>query len=71
LAGETMPTLTLFSTGISISAQPELNVPMTPMMSLAWAYARALAEHVAESHLPAWAVASSHDWYWTVYLPAL
>ena len=45
-----------------ISAQPELNVPMTPMTSLLRAYAFAFVEHLAESHLPACAVASSHDW---------
>ena len=45
-----------------ISAQPELNVPSTPITSLFRAYALPFAEHFAESHLPACAVASSHDW---------
>ena len=51
-----------FRIGMMISAQPELNVPMTPITLLFCAYAFAFAEHFAESHLPACAVASSHDW---------
>ena len=51
-----------FRTGISMAAQPELNVPMTPMTASFAAYALAFAEHFAESQLPAWAVESSHDW---------
>ena len=45
-----------------ISAQPELNVPMTPMTSLFEAYAFPFCEHLAESHLPACAVESSQSW---------
>ena len=69
LAGETMPTGPLgasLSTGMMMPAQPELNVPMTPITFLSAAYAAAFAEHTAESHLPACAVASSQDWYCTV-----
>ncbi len=64
-AGLTIPTGppgARFSTGITISAQPELNVPMTPTTLLLLAYAFAFDEHLAESHLPACAVASSQDW---------
>ena len=48
--------------GIIDLAQPELNVPISPITSLSRAIAFALVEHFAESHLPACAVASSHDW---------
>ena len=51
-----------FMIGISISAQPELNVPMTPITLLSFAYAFAFAEHFSDAHFPACAVASSHDW---------
>ena len=64
-AGESIgipPSGAWFRTGISIAAQPELNVPMTPMTPSLAAYAFAFAEHLAESHFPACAVASSHDW---------
>jgi hypothetical protein len=73
-AGLTIPTGPLgarLSVGITISAQPELNVPMTPITLLFWAYAFAFCEHLPESHLPACAVESSQDWYATVYFPAL
>src|SRR5919201_6094466 len=56
--------------GISISAQPELNVPITAPTSLFCAYAFAFAEHLPESHLPACAVESSQLWYASEYLPA-
>ena len=36
-----------------ISAQPELNVPITTPTLEFWAYAFAFAEHLPESHLPA------------------
>jgi hypothetical protein len=42
-----------FRIGTMISAQPELNVPITPITSLLRAYALPFAEHFAESHLPA------------------
>jgi hypothetical protein len=64
-AGETIgmpPSGAWFSTGISIAAHPELKVPMTPITLSFAAYALAFDEHLPESHLPAWAVASSHDW---------
>ena len=48
--------------GISISAQPELNVPITPTTLASFAAAVAFAEHLPESHLPAWAVESSQLW---------
>ena len=51
-----------FSTGISIAAHPELNVPMTATTASFAAYALAFCEHLPESHFAAWAVASSHDW---------
>ena len=65
LAGEiiaTPPPGAWFSTGISIAAQPELKVPMTATTFSLPAYACAFVEHLPESHLPACAVASSHDW---------
>jgi hypothetical protein len=48
--------------GISSFAQPELNVPITPITVGFCAYARAFAVHLAESQLPACAVESSQDW---------
>jgi hypothetical protein len=51
-----------FSTGMMIAAHPELNVPTTPITLSFAAYALAFDEHLPESHLPACAVASSHDW---------
>jgi hypothetical protein len=51
-----------FRIGMMISAQPELNVPITPIRSLFRAYALPFAEHFAESHLPACAVESSQSW---------
>ena len=45
-----------------ISAQPELNVPITPITLLLLAYELALVEHLPESHFPACAVESSQDW---------
>ena len=54
--------LARFATGITSLAQPELNVPMTPMTLSLFAYARAFDEHFAESQTPAWAVESSQDW---------
>ncbi len=45
-----------------IAAQPELNVPMRPIMLWFSAYAFAFWLHLPGSHLPAWAVESSHDW---------
>ena len=51
-----------FRIGISIAAQPELNVPRTPMSVLSEAYARAFDEHFAGSHAPVWAVESSQPW---------
>jgi hypothetical protein len=65
LAGLIMPTGpsgARFSTGMMISAQPELNVPIKPIRVLFWAYALAFAEHFSDAHLPCWAVESSHDW---------
>ena len=56
------PSGAAFSSGMMICAHPELNVPMTPMTASLPAYAFPFAEHFAESHLPAWAVESSHDW---------
>ena len=50
------------STGTMISAQPELNVPITPTTLRVLRVAFAFAEHLPESHLPAWAVASSQLW---------
>ncbi len=45
-----------------ISAQPELNVPITPITLLLRTYALAFVEHLPESHFPACAVESSQDW---------
>src|SRR5690349_15599600 len=59
-----------FSSGISIFAQPELNVPTRPTMFELLAYACAFAVHFAASQLPAWAVESSQDWNPTVHFPA-
>ena len=64
-AGEiiaTPPPGAWFRTGISIAAQPELKVPITATTFSFAAYAWAFVEHLPESHLPACAVASSHDW---------
>jgi hypothetical protein len=58
----TGPSAARLRTGMMISAQPELNVPITPMRFLFCAYALALAEHFSDAHFPACAVASSHDW---------
>ena len=60
-----------FSTGMMIAAHPELNVPMTPITLSFAAYALAFVLHLPESHLPAWAVASSHDWKPILWSPAL
>ena len=65
LAGLTMATAppgAWFSTGTSSSAQPELNVPMTPITLSVRAYALALELQVAESHVPACGVESSQAW---------
>ena len=73
-AGLTMPIgpgLARFRIGMMISAQPELNVPITPITLLLPTYAFAFVEHLPESHFPACAVESSQDWKPTVYLPAL
>src|SRR4029453_5157070 len=43
-------------------AQPELNVPIRPIIFSFSAYALAFDEHFAESQLPACAVESSQDW---------
>ena len=56
------PGFARLSTGTMIFAHPELNVPTTPITLLFPAYARAFAAHLAESHAPACAVESSHDW---------
>ena len=56
------PPDTRFRIGMMISAQPELNVPMTPITFVLLAYAWPFAEHLPESHFPACAVESSHDW---------
>ncbi len=48
-----------FSTGISIAAQPELNVPMTATSSVLATCALAFCAHCASSHCPAAAVESS------------
>jgi hypothetical protein len=48
-----------FNTGISIAAQPELNVPITPISDSFWAYAWALRLHLSGSHFAACAVESS------------
>jgi hypothetical protein len=55
-----------FAIGISSFAQPELNVPMTPITAELRAYAFAFAVHLDESQLPFWAVESSHAWKPTV-----
>ena len=52
----------LFRIGMMISAQPELNVPITAITLLFWAYALPFCEHLPETHLPACAVESSQDW---------
>ena len=46
----------------SISAAPELKVPMTPTTLEFCAYAFAFADALPESHLPACAVESSQLW---------
>ncbi len=51
-----------FRSGMMICAHPELNVPMTLTSESFAAYALPFCEHLPESHFPAWAVASSHDW---------
>jgi hypothetical protein len=51
-----------FSTGMTIAAQPELNVPMSTIMLGFAAYACAFWLHLPESQEAAWAVASSHAW---------
>ena len=65
LAGETIgmpPSGAWLTTGMMIAAQPELKVPMMPITLSFAAYALPFEEHLPESHLPACAVASSHDW---------
>ena len=65
LAGDSIaipPSGAWLTTGMMIPAQPELKVPMMPTTLSFAAYAFAFCEHLPESHLPAWAVASSQDW---------
>ena len=45
-----------------MAAQPELNVPRTAMTAGFSAYAFPFWLHLPESHFPACAVESSHDW---------
>ena len=61
-AGLTIASDSRFAIGSSSFAQPELNVPMRPIMLSLFAYEQAFEEHFAESQLPACAVESSHDW---------
>ena len=42
-----------FSSGMMIAAQPELNVPITPITASFEAYALPFCEHLAESHFAA------------------
>jgi hypothetical protein len=65
LAGLTIatgPSGARFITGMTSFAHPELKVPISPIMLSLLAYARAFDVHFAESHEPACAVESSHDW---------
>ena len=71
LAGLIMPSPASFRMGISTAAQPELNGPIQPTISSSWAAVWAFSAHLASSHCPAWAVASSSDSYSMVALPAL
>jgi hypothetical protein len=45
-----------------MAAQPELNVPMRPIILSFEAYSFAFVEHLPESHFAACAVASSQAW---------
>src|SRR4051794_35420367 len=58
-----------FRIGIEMALAPELNSPMTAIVDLSLAALRAFVDVWPGSHLPAWAVESSSDLYWTVYLP--
>ena len=50
-------------TGISIAAQPELNVPTTPIEACVLGVGVERSPlHLSASHFPAWAVESSHAW---------
>src|SRR6266545_1662517 len=74
LAGLTIaigPGFARFSTGMMIFAQPELNVPTTPITLVLLEYVRAFEAHFAESQPPVWAVESSHDWKPIWYWPAV
>src|SRR5512140_3598982 len=62
LAGLTMPRCTRLRIGTMIFAQPELNVPITPMTDLFDAYRRAFVAHLPVSQPPVCAVESSQDW---------
>ena len=48
--------------GTMIFAQPELNVPMTPITDRFEAYKRPFVAHFAVSQPPVCAVESSQDW---------
>src|SRR5919112_1769184 len=60
-----------FRIGISTAAQPELNGPIQPMISSSWAADWAFSAHLAGSHWPACAVASSNPSYSILISPAL
>src|SRR6266550_3837907 len=59
-----------FITGISIAAQPELKVPITPIKLAFCAYACAFRLHLSGSHFDACAVESSHTCSPTLWSPA-
>src|SRR5919107_5118119 len=60
-----------FRIGISTAAQPELNGPIQPIISSSWAADWAFSAHLAASHCPACAVASSSPSYSILTSPAL
>ena len=70
-AGLTYASEASFAIGTSISAQPELNVPITPRIDSSSTYLRALAAHVASSQAPFAAVESSNASNETVKSPTL
>src|SRR5918992_5985539 len=66
-----MPSPASLRIGISTAAHPELNGPIQPMISSSWAADCAFSAHLAASHCPACAVASSRTSYSMFMSPAL
>src|SRR5215208_6259753 len=66
-----MPSPASLRIGISTAAHPELKGPIQPMISSSWAADCAFSAHLAASHCPACAVASSRTSYSILMSPAL